>query len=189
MGVKMSSEAQLVLFNKVFEHDAKSLALVKGLVNHGVKFEAGGNTIVATFKDVYLAVTLTTSTSSLLSHSGVFEAAPVAAEQIKDFLKKLSSKLSFKINLLPVAVTTTIDYGESMLKINKEVAKIQDEVVKLQDATCTGQKVFGTSAGSVYRCVALNSRVKLATRVQGDTVSFRVETAKATEQEELCFIL
>lgn len=52
-------------------------------------------------------------------------------------------------------------------------------VVALKDATQIGQKVKGTDAHSVYLCIALSERVKLAARVQsiadGASVSIRAE--------------
>lgn len=56
-------------------------------------------------------------------------------------------------------------------------------VVKLRDATEVGQKVYGTSPGSVYRVVALNSRVKLAARIVGSSISIRGEFNKPHQDE------
>jgi ribosomal protein L7/L12 len=49
-------------------------------------------------------------------------------------------------------------------------------VVKLRDAKALGQKVFGTSPGSVYHCVALNPRIRVAARIyKAGAISIRVE--------------
>lgn len=63
------------------------------------------------------------------------------------------------------------------------VPKITDAVINLRDAKAVGQRVKGTSQGSVYHCVALNPRVKVATRVSGGSVSVRVECDNATKHE------
>lgn len=47
--------------------------------------------------------------------------------------------------------------------------------VRLKDATKMYQKVMGTNAGSTYFVVAMNDRVKVAARIRGNDVSFRVE--------------
>lgn len=48
-------------------------------------------------------------------------------------------------------------------------------VVKLRDASLLYQRVHGTSTGSVYRVVAIANTFKVAARVQGASVSIRVE--------------
>jgi ribosomal protein L7/L12 len=57
-------------------------------------------------------------------------------------------------------------------------------IIPLRDAKALGQKVRGTSAGSIYRCIAYNSRVKVAVRLPGgDQISFRVEWQNPTSTE------
>lgn len=59
------------------------------------------------------------------------------------------------------------------------------EVVTLRHAKAVGQKVKGTSSGSVYYCVALNERVRLAARIyKAGTISLRAEW-EGTPTEEL----
>lgn len=58
-----------------------------------------------------------------------------------------------------------------------------DAPVKLREASVLGQKVLGTSAGSVYFLVAGNPRVKVAARIRPDTLSLRVEVNDATAEE------
>jgi large subunit ribosomal protein L7/L12 len=62
-------------------------------------------------------------------------------------------------------------------------AKPTAAVVALRNAQAVGQKVKGTSSGSVYVTIAYNPRVKLAARVQGETVSIRAEWQNALEEE------
>ena len=56
-------------------------------------------------------------------------------------------------------------------------------VIALKDAEAIGQKVKGTSASSVYVCIAVNPRVKVAVRKQGTSLSLRVETDGAYDAE------
>lgn len=59
-------------------------------------------------------------------------------------------------------------------------------VMSLREAQAIGQKVRGTSDGSVYVTVAVGERVKLAVKKSGDTgpVSIRAEWKNATQAEK-----
>lgn len=51
-----------------------------------------------------------------------------------------------------------------------------DTVISLKDAQALGQKVHGTSGGSVYYCVAVSDHVKVAARMyKGGSISLRAE--------------
>ena len=57
-------------------------------------------------------------------------------------------------------------------------------VIHLRDAKAVGQKVHGTSHGSVYHCIALNERIRVAARVfSGGQISVRAEWDNATPSE------
>ncbi len=49
------------------------------------------------------------------------------------------------------------------------------KVVKLREASYIGQKVYGTSAGSVYTVAAVSNRVKVAMRFNNNQLSVRAE--------------
>jgi ribosomal protein L7/L12 len=57
------------------------------------------------------------------------------------------------------------------------------EVIPLKDAKALGQKVKGTSAGSVYHCIAVGKHIRIAARVQQDSLSLRAEWSGATQAE------
>lgn len=57
-------------------------------------------------------------------------------------------------------------------------------VIKLETATALGQKVAGTSPGSVYHVIALNPRVKLAARLLDGELSLRAEGPLMTGAEK-----
>jgi ribosomal protein L7/L12 len=69
-------------------------------------------------------------------------------------------------------------------------AKPVDAVISLKDAKALGQKVHGTSSGSVYYCVALTEHVKVAARLyETGGISIRAEwtdnpTAELKKLEE-----
>ena len=55
-------------------------------------------------------------------------------------------------------------------------AKPVSAVIKLKDAKALGQKVHGTSTGSVYHCIALTDHVKVAARLyKSGSISIRAE--------------
>lgn len=51
-----------------------------------------------------------------------------------------------------------------------------DQVIHLKEAKALGQQVHGTSAGSVYHCIALSEHIKLAARIyKSGSISIRAE--------------
>lgn len=70
----------------------------------------------------------------------------------------------------PQAQTTHVAY----VPVTQPVGPV-DAVIDLRSAQALGQKVHGTSTGSVYRCIALTDHVKVAARVVGDSISIRAE--------------
>jgi ribosomal protein L7/L12 len=62
-----------------------------------------------------------------------------------------------------------------------------ESVISLKDAEAVGQRVHGTSGGSVYHCIAVGERVKVAARILtsggSKAVSIRVEANKPTSEE------
>lgn len=68
----------------------------------------------------------------------------------------------------PVAVVTGAKYVETFKPV--------DAVIHLKDAKAIGQKVHGTSTGSVYYTIAVGEHVKIAARLSGGgSVSIRTE--------------
>lgn len=57
-----------------------------------------------------------------------------------------------------------------------EAPKPVDEVIALKTAQALGQKVHGTSSGSVYHCIALGEHVRLAAKLaKSGSISIRAE--------------
>lgn len=83
--------------------------------------------------------------------------------------------------LNPALGQTELFQGELGKPSSKPVAG----TIQLRDAKAVGQKVHGTSGGSVYHTVAYNNRVKLAARIYKatGTVSLRAEWLGATPDE------
>lgn len=55
--------------------------------------------------------------------------------------------------------------------------------VDLNKATVLGQPILGTSAGSVYRCIGLGERIRMAARYTGTALSIRVEGNLNSDEE------
>jgi hypothetical protein len=76
---------------------------------------------------------------------------------------------------------------EGNLKKSVKPKPTVGNVVKLRDATTIGQAVRGTSNDSVYRVIAMNTTVKLATRLHsGSKISLRAEFVKPDAQIVEC---
>lgn len=66
-----------------------------------------------------------------------------------------------------------------------EEEKPVNKVIPLREAKAIGQKVRGTSPGSVYHCVAVGERVRLAARIKSATsVSIRAEWTAPNPAEQ-----
>lgn len=65
---------------------------------------------------------------------------------------------------------------------------MKQSVIKLRDATQVGQRVAGSSQGSVYITVLVSSLLNVAVRLEGVTVSIRAEPAGAVFSEEAAHI-
>jgi hypothetical protein len=91
----------------------------------------------------------------------ILEAKPLNTGEIVDLLQKQDAAAEQKPKTQPI-----------------------NKVINLRDAKALGQKVHGTASGSVYHVIALNDRVKLASRIyKNGTISIRVECESATPEE------
>ena len=110
------------------------------------------------------------------------QAAFKVGQAIKDAGGKVELQPAGKPFFTPVKPVT----GGLTIPPSKPVA----EVIKLKDAQALGQKVHGTSSGSVYHTIALSEHVKVAARLSaGGSVSIRAEwtdnpTAELKKLEE-----
>jgi hypothetical protein len=84
--------------------------------------------------------------------------------------------------------------AEQVFPVKKKLSELQDNqklnepqpkpgVIALKDAEALGQKVKGTSGGSVYRTFAVNDRIKLAFRMDHSALSLRAEWKSPTIEE------
>jgi len=74
--------------------------------------------------------------------------------------------------------------GSPVVVASLGIAKPVPEVIDLKAAQALGQKVHGTSTGSVYYTIAVGADVKVAARVQGTSISLRAEWT-GNPQDEL----
>jgi len=70
--------------------------------------------------------------------------------------------------------------------VTVEVPKPVSQVIDLKDAKAIGQKVHGTSLGSVYHVIALTEKVKVAARLNATgAISLRAEwTGEAADAQK-----
>jgi ribosomal protein L7/L12 len=102
------------------------------------------------------------------------EAALTAAEK----LKEANGSVVIPGHSATPQATVIAKQGDT-----KAPAKPTAAIIALRNSQAVGQKVKGTSSGSVYVTIAYNPRVKLAARVQGEAVSIRAEWQNALEEE------
>jgi hypothetical protein len=83
---------------------------------------------------------------------------------------KLLTAVGVDVKLLPGAV------GPKSVNPPVVTLKPVNQVIKLKDAKALGQKVHGTSTGSVYHTIALTDQVKVAARIYSTgSISIRTE--------------
>lgn len=275
MALQVSSDAQLVFFNKVFGSTAATTTRVKALLSHGVTFEVSLYSIRAYSgsKTPLSVVQLTTGSTSLIKgtvdqtvtlqnmklieqwvsklyqeQGAPVSKAPVKATPTKLVLKGSTHTLPHLLNLIkavhkvmgplgaslamaktavqqamagtPTDIGTFPTYEEanaaaavvndaegfvelvpagahtvaasSQFKkpagpgyfegLAPKVAKPVDKVIDLKAAEALGQKVHGTSSGSVYHTIALSEHgVKIAARLyKSGSISIRAEWTPAS---------
>lgn len=207
MALAVSNEAQLVLFKGLFGPNDPVTIAVADLIAKGAKVEVSLYIVKIVHGGQIYQQALTVGTTALLKGS----VSEVAKAQNKFMLKSWIESI-VGVGLGPVSapggqpmqfmpepsITGTQPTLSEMLKAKMaEPAPVVQaapktviphattgKVVKLVEALDLGQQVRGTSVGSVYRVVALNDRVKVATSIKGTAISMRVE-CKAPTAEEL----
>lgn len=129
------------------------LSKANGIVQ---KASAGEKVVLATYDTVAEASTLA---QALQSEGGIVELAKVPSPEMP--------------------VTAGIDWakGVPLKDLNVTVhEKPVNAVIDLKNSKAIGQKVHGTSTGSVYHTIALTDHLKVAARITGGTsISLRAE--------------
>lgn len=264
MALQVSSDGQLVFFNKVFGPWSAEAGLAKTLVSAGVKFEVSLYAVQAAFfaSDTGLkklsGVTLTTGSTALIKGTvpatvliqnkkliatwldtvNVAAGFPVAqpkvgqafevvlvgvqpsTSSILPLIKAVQKVSGWTLLLSKNAVqdaaadvpqvisgvyslfADATHAAEALKKVGGVVEVKQavtkaaskpapatpqhapqeapvDAVIDLKAAQALGQKVHGTSTGSVYHCIALTEHVKLAARILPGSISIRTEWTDA----------
>lgn len=272
MALQVSSDAQLVFFNKVFGSTAATTNRVKALLSHGVTFEVSLYSIRAYSgsKTPLSVVQLTTGSTSLIKGTvdqmvalqnrkaieqwvanlyqeqgapAVVKPAPVVLPQTlvsvtalgltdtdpkPNFISLIKAIREVTGDSLAVAKTKAesllagvdVAFGvyktleEAKIKTHQlqglvkvalggvEALKVSavphsvvgpyswdktkpvDKVIDLKDAAALGQKVHGTSTGSVYHTIALTDKVKVAARLyKSGSISIRAEWTDSPTEE------
>lgn len=115
-------------------------------------------------------------------HAAKLEALKPAGYKSPQMVLNLTELLKKEVEKNQPDSTPVIDSWPDTIMLDA-VNKLPLTPVKLGQATQLGQPVYGTSPGSVYHVVAMNSRVKMAIRRSGKSVSVRVETMMASQKE------
>jgi hypothetical protein len=142
-------------------------------------------------------VTLSVSTSTLMKGSATDEQKKANLFLVEAFVQSIMKTAFGASPEATVSLDTTAELVAAAAPLNtvsapvatgapkvvKPKAKPTAQVVHLRDALAIGQKVFGTSGGSIYTVIALNPRVKIAARLKGHGLSIRAEFNGASEHE------
>lgn len=114
----------------------------------------------------------------------VIDCTPVEANILEQKIIKYGG-VSFLAPVGSEVVQQITHTPPPMVQPQAPVAKPVAQTIQLRDALAVGQKVKGTSSGSVYHCVALNDKVRLAARIlKHGSISVRAEwTGKLTKEE------
>ena len=262
MALQVSSDAQLVFFNKVFGTTSPTTNRVKALLGHGVTFEVSLYNVRAFLHGKALTpVQLTIGSSALIK--GTVD--PLVASQNKHVIEEWVANLYLSqgapvakpktpwvgpttvvltglqagANLLPLIKAVHLLFGGSKALVQSKtiveqakagvktelityptyaealaastkivaaggeshletpggqkfmpeapkpvLAKPVDAVIDLKAAQALGQKVHGTSTGSVYHTIALTDHVKVAARIiPGGSISIRTEWTDSPKDE------
>jgi hypothetical protein len=175
MPVTISSEAQLVFFNKVFGATHPVTVKAKGLLSQGVAFEVSLYNVKATAKGKSVQVNLTYGTTALMKGT----ADTVVLSQNKKLIKDWIGGLYNSLDIKPVAQSAVVPPQSVVAPTTPgpySWAKPVDAVIDLKEAKALGQKVHGTSTGSVYHTVAFTDHVKVAARLyKTGSISIRAE--------------
>jgi hypothetical protein len=202
MALKMSMSEQLGFFETLFGKTDPVTLAVKNMVDTGTVIELGLFVVKLTISGKVSTQTLPVGTTSIKNGT----ITPTAKNQCRVILRKFIEGV-LNISLHPgfvvgvdhsswpdqTAVTKHTASGSStVFKVPESQAPAPaktpasvapGQVCKLSKAQSLGQKVLGTSAQSIYRVIAINHRVKIATQIKYPNVSLRVETLGATEEE------
>jgi hypothetical protein len=200
MAFNVSPEAQMALFNIVFGKTNITTQRVAFLVAKGAKVDVSLYVVKISLKDKIHSQALTVGTSALIKGSVADTMKSQNMYLLRTFVDNvlMACNLDIPVNLQtvgklsaadPLPQTTTIfvspmNAPEVVTPLEAVIKPAQKkpvtEVIPLKEAQALGQKVKGTSHGSVYRVVALHKNVKIATQLSGNSMSVRVEWIPST---------
>lgn len=178
MAVSLSQGAGIALLFGVSEQ------AVKDAHDMGVEFiYSGSSTLIIKQVDLVLGAVPIKGAAMTLAKQGNLGPASKSAirMQIEHALAKASSTMPKAESIESIAVEEPVKQKTLLkpaVKPPNKPAKEQQgvgDVVALKDAQYIGQKVHGTSSGSIYRVVAMLPGVSLAARMKGSKLSVRAE--------------
>ena len=193
MAITMSASSQKAIFLSLFGPTSPEANIVDLLLQKGVLFETSLYMIKAAYAGSVYQVTTSVGTTTLMKKSCAPEVQNQNVLLVSEWLKNLSNKVlgtATKTSVPPTPPGET-EYEPKEWQPHMQVPKgsatkvYSPKVyapkgaapVKLAGASKLGQSVFGTSAGSVYRVVAVGTKANVAVRLSDNEteMSVRVE--------------
>ena len=165
---------------------------VDPLIDKGVKFVIEFTAVGAEYEGKTLKVQLPCTTTQMMNKEGplvqsaqqkvaqfVGEIANGVAggKPISDYEQVINNQqqVTTAADLLHIIESVTQAVPPQVKATPTTVPKPVAKTVHLREAKAVGQKVFGTSSGSVYTAIAIGPRVNLAARLSDGSLSIRAE--------------
>ncbi len=204
MAITMSNQSSITTLESILGYNSPGITKVKYLQSLGVPVKVGLFSVSFTVKGVEFSAASPVPLSKADSLSiksiiadklcAVIEEALIASAGMQVLATPAPPVATVPppwMTSIPVpnsevkaaaSVKALYESAQKQAPVVKAKPKPTPSVIKLKDARAIGQKVDGTSAGSVYRVAAIG-KLNIAVREQTGTVSIRAEFQGAKSQE------
>jgi hypothetical protein len=169
---------------------------VEPLTAAGVKFKIEFTAVAAEYNGQEWKVQLPCTTTQMMNKEGPL--VQTAQQKVATFVGEVAQKVAGSDTVPGASSSSGLTPAEEYIKAMKEAKELGIEAdaadlvaakpdiakpttaptgktVHLRDAKAVGQKVFGTSSGSVYTAIAIGPRVNIAARLSEGSLSVRAE--------------
>lgn len=191
-GTKAANAAQnLELFKALFAPSDPVSIIVTNMLSNGGTVEVSLFVVKMTYQGASAAQPLPVSTTSIIKGTVSEVQRAQCQALIRQFIKNLvgaeigggSTPAQPTKESPPTTTQPPSVQPAQKASVAPKVNPSELQVCKLSQAVAVGQRVKGTGIGSIYRVVALNARVKVATNIKANNLSVRVECLGATPEE------
>jgi hypothetical protein len=177
----LPTKAAMTLFDEVVENTAATFTVEF----YAIKCTYGNGE--GSTKDI--KIILPAPSTSIAKKSCTPEVLHLCSVKFVGMLNKIKNEFLGLNDELPAEVLDQLD--SKVVEIcapQPEVTKPKSKVsltttVRLRDAVAVGQRVFGTSSGSVYVTCAVSDRIRMAVRPSSGKLSVRVEGNPSVEEK------